>query len=118
MMVVIDIIPLWTIEEMDRTVVPSSVRACLDWDRQITRWSLPRCSASHHRADSLRQARDQGPDVHGLCAATTWLWLQSTEDKCWANLKLDIKQEIQAMFDCSTTIVIGNGCLALFWRDC
>ena len=47
-----------------------------------------------------------------------WLWLQRTEDdRAWTALPIKIEPGVQALFNASVTVVVGNGSRTLFWRD-
>lgn len=49
-----------------------------------------------------------------------WLWLKRTDaNRPWRSLDLDFGQDkaVQDMFDASIVVPLGDGCLALFWRD-
>ncbi|GJN01931.1 hypothetical protein PR202_ga19236 [Eleusine coracana subsp. coracana] len=47
-----------------------------------------------------------------------WLWLQRVdESRPWIGLPLQCNKEVQAMFDASIHIRMGNGKLAWFWTD-
>lgn len=47
-----------------------------------------------------------------------WLWWQRTDpDRPWGSLPLQHERQVLALFDASTTVEVGNGRRALFWRD-
>ena len=47
-----------------------------------------------------------------------WLWLKATEDsRPWRHLHLPADVEAQAIFNASTSWIIGNGTSCLFWTD-
>jgi hypothetical protein len=53
----------------------------------------------------------------GYALRIRWLWLKKIQDGCWTGLKLNPEPEVQAMFDDSIRIVVGDGRMALFWTD-
>ena len=53
----------------------------------------------------------------GFALRTRWLWLQKQRAWCWSGLPLRVEHEVQALFDASTCVVVGDGRMALFWTD-
>jgi hypothetical protein len=47
-----------------------------------------------------------------------WEWqAKITPDKPWASFATKPERAVQAMFDASVTVEVGNGRRALFWQD-
>ncbi|CAL4948729.1 unnamed protein product [Urochloa decumbens] len=56
--------------------------------------------------------------LSGIALGTRWLWLQRTDpERAWTALPIKVSPEVQAFFDASITIQIGNGERTLFWTD-
>jgi hypothetical protein len=53
----------------------------------------------------------------GYALRIRWLWLQKIQDGCWTGLQLNPELEVQAMFDKSIRMIVGDGRMALFWTD-
>lgn len=59
-------------------------------------------------------------DLHtaGLALKLRWLWLKRTDrNRPWSALPLECKKEVQAMFDASIEIMVGDGNDTCFWTD-
>jgi len=60
------------------------------------------------------------PDLtlQGYALRMRWLWFQRTDhDSPWASLPQSHEKRVQAMFDSSITVQIGNGLRSFFWTD-
>jgi len=56
--------------------------------------------------------------LSGFALRVRWLWMQRTdEDRAWSSLPIKIEPEVQALFDASVTVIVGNGLRTLFWLD-
>jgi hypothetical protein len=71
-------------------------------------------------------ADTQGPFSSSVLDLTTlgyalrmrWEWQARTSpDKPWASLPTSPERAVQAMFDASVTVEVGNGRRALLWQD-
>ena len=54
--------------------------------------------------------------VLGFALRARWLWLQKKREGCWNGLQIQVEPEVEALFDASVRIVVGDGRLALFWH--
>lgn len=60
------------------------------------------------------------PDLKlaGFALRVRWLWLQRVDrDRAWSALNLQTELEVQALFDASVFVRVGNGERTLFWTD-
>ncbi|GJN14674.1 hypothetical protein PR202_gb01529 [Eleusine coracana subsp. coracana] len=54
----------------------------------------------------------------GIAMRTRWLWLQKTDqDHAWADLQLQVEPKVQALFNASVSVHIGDGQRTMFWTD-
>lgn len=55
--------------------------------------------------------------VAGFALKLRWLWLKRTDpNRPWSVLPLDCEEEVEAMFDASTEVQVGDG-KDMFWTD-
>lgn len=50
--------------------------------------------------------------LSGFALRVRWLWMQRTEE--WSGLPIKIEHEVQALFDASVIVHVGNGEQTLF----
>ena len=53
----------------------------------------------------------------GYAVRARWLWRQRRSDCCWSGLQPSMEPEVQAIFDSSIKVTLGDGRKALFWTD-
>ena len=54
--------------------------------------------------------------LSGFALRVRWLWMQRTEEqRAWSALPIKIEPEVQALFDASVVVHVGNGERTLFW---
>ena len=52
------------------------------------------------------------------CTCMRWLWLRRTDDsRSWQELPAEEEHIVQAMFQASIYVELGDGLKALFWTD-
>lgn len=53
----------------------------------------------------------------GFAFRVRWLWMQRSSDCCWSGLQPAVEPKVQAIFDSSIKVVLGDDRKALFWTD-
>ena len=56
--------------------------------------------------------------VQGFALRMRWLWLKRTDpNRPWSSLPETSDKVVQAMFNVSLTVVVGDGLASFFWTD-
>ena len=100
---------------------------CIDGYRRGFLWSgAESAKAGHCRLAWLRVCRPTElgglgiVDLHrfGYALRLRWLWLKRTDDsRSWSDLPAETETVVEAMFQASIYVEVGNGQKALFWTD-
>jgi len=109
-----DKLPAWVIDEID------SLRRNFLWagketavrGKNLVAWPTVCCPTS---CGGLGVANLR---LSGFALRVRWLWMQRTEEqRAWSALPIKIEPEVQALFDASVVVHVGNGERTLFWLD-
>jgi len=109
-----DKLPSWVIKEIDslrRNFLWSGKEAAVRGKNMVA-WETI-CTPTSCGGLGLVDMR-----LSGFALRVRWLWLQRTEDdRAWSALPIKIELEVQALFDASVTVTMGNVERTLFWLD-